>query len=141
MRMRTPLAYLFDRNCVLAATAGQIAAAVALDCEIAAVIVGQSPFDIGFVAKDIRLADPKPDAKNAAIAAAGTLSFAWAALRSTAEACDGLSGPPLVAMQTAEAILLPLVADGRLAAMVRRLNRLTIPGEWQALESIKELAA
>lgn len=130
MFMRTPLAYIFDRNCVLAATAGQLAAAHLLKVKIAGVIVGYSPWDVGFVAKDIRAAEPKPDAAHATVAAAGTIAFAWAAGRPSADAFAGLSGAPLAALVGADVILSPLVADGRLAALVRELDRFAIPGEW-----------
>src|SRR3954467_1382961 len=74
-RARLPEARRFDRNCVLAATAGQIIAANELGLSVSQIIVGESPFGVGNVAYNIKLAAHQIDRRTAIIAIAGAVGF------------------------------------------------------------------
>lgn len=126
--LRLPAARRFDRNCVLAATAGQIIAADALGLEIAAIVVGKTIFDVGPVARDIRLAAPRVNRDAAVIAAAGTLGFSLAAGMTVEEVRAGLEGEALAVSMDAWAMLAPWLIDGRLARLVRQLDVLRFSG-------------
>lgn len=120
--IRLPAAKRFDRNCVLASTAGQIVAAHELGLELAAILVGKTAFDVGLVARDIRLARPKADRNAAIITAAGTLAFALAAGLPIEDVRAGLEGEALAVAGAAAVLLMPWIEDGRFVRLVRALD-------------------
>lgn len=126
---RSPAARRFDRNCVLASTASQIVVALALGLEVAEIVTGESPFDVGTVAKDIRLAMPGADLGTAIVASAGAIGFCLAAGMPFEEITAGLQGQPLAAMTTADQLLQPWIDDGRLARLVAALDGFRLAGK------------
>lgn len=128
MQLRLPSARRYDRNCVLAATAGQVIAAKALGLEVAEIVVGESPFKVGKVAKDIRLAKPGANRETAIVVAAGTLGFAQAAGLELAEIRDELQGEPLAVLDAAISVVMPWIEDGRFARLVRALDAYQFEG-------------
>lgn len=125
--MRTPAAWRFDRNCVLSTVAGQLIAAAALKVPVKAVVVGESSFDVGPVAKDIVLEAPGFDADTAVIASAGIVGFLWAAGLPIEE--EGNSPTIQLTMYRAATLLTSSVEDGSYAALVRALDQLKVAGE------------
>lgn len=129
INLRSAAAYRFDRNCVLAATAGQIAACLDLDVEIAAIKVGVSLYDVGIVARDIRLADTKIGPKAAIIASAGSIAFTMAVGLPVELLCKDVDPRMQATLAIADTLIARWVTDWRLAALVKRLDRYSIPGE------------
>ncbi len=126
---RTYQAFRFDRNCVLAGTAGQIAAALHLDVPIAAILVGHSPYNVGVVARDIRLADTDIGPKAAIIASAGSVAFFKAGGMPVEELSQNIDVRMQAAIAIARALIEPWVIDWRLTRMIRRLDGYMLPGE------------
>lgn len=132
--MRTLAAYQFDRNCVLAATAGQVLAALNLDCPIKAIVYGQVAVDVGIVAREIKLVDPAADGQTALIAACGAVALNMAGGQPPTDMM-GFGAPVLSAAVTvAMTMVTPWVEDGRMKVLVRTLDRWSIPGDLTELE-------
>lgn len=127
-RTRLPAAKRYDRNCVLAATAGQIIAANTLGLKVDAIIVGDTPFDVGKVASDIRLAKPEIDAKTSLVAMAGIAGFGLAAGLTADEIRSEFEGIRQAAVDTAINILQPWIDNGRYARLVRALDAYQFAG-------------
>lgn len=128
-RRVSPQARQYDRNCILASTAAQIIAADALGLEIAAVVVGRTRFDVGPVARDIRLTAPAVDLKTAVVAGAGSLALGLAAGLSHDDIRAGLTGERQFVLEIAEEVLAPWLDDGRFVRLVRQLDLLRFDGE------------
>lgn len=127
--MRLPIAKRFDRNCVLAATAGQLIAAARLECIVTAIVVGDGMFDVGPVAMDLEFLSPAANRDSAIIAAAGTLGFGLAGGLERKEIIAGLSGAAAEAAEEAADIIMPWVEDGRFAALVKALEPMRFKGK------------
>lgn len=129
------MAYRYDRNCVLASTAGQVMMALELGQPIHAIVFGESAVRVGIVAKAVTLADAS-ETNAAVIGGAGIVAFYRAA------------DMPLVgiedddAARISEAIIITVdswIADGRLAALIRTLGNWTTPGLMTELGWLKPL--
>ena len=126
---RTPAARQFDRNCILAMTAGQLLAARVLEVPVRSIIVSDTLFETGPTARDIRLREPRADASAAIIAAAGTLAFAFAAGMALEDVRDGYSEEMLGVSTLAEVMLTPSIVDGSFAKLAIALGVLRQEGE------------
>lgn len=127
--MRLPLARRYDRNCVLACTAGQLVAATVLDCTVASIVIGESPFDVGPVAMDIELVAPAVSRDSAVIAAAGMIGFCLAGGLDPGDVAEGLTNAEADVAAEAAALIMPWIEDGRFAALVAALDPLRFKGK------------
>lgn len=127
--IRSAAAFRFDRNCVLAATAGQLAAALDLDVPVAAIVIGGSPYDVGIVAHDVRYAISDIGPKAAIIASAGSVAFFRAGELPVEELSKGVDLRMQAAFAIANAIIDQWVTDWRLTRMIRHLDTFGFPGE------------
>ena len=128
-RARLPEARRFDRNCVLASTAGQIIAASELGMVIEAIIVADTPYKVGKVAADIKLAAPQVDRLTATVAMAGVVGFCQAAGFTPDEIRAGYQEDrQRVVVNDAIGLLRPWIEDGRYARLVKALDTYQFSG-------------
>lgn len=137
--MRSLVAHRFDRNCVLAAVAGQILAALHLDCQIRAIVFGRSALDVGVVATAIELVNPESDGKTALIASAGVVAMRRAADLPLAELLDVKTPKLSASVVVASTLVDEWIVNGRLKALVTVLDVWTTPGEMTDLKWLNVL--
>lgn len=126
---RLPAARQFDRNCVLASTAGQIIAAAALGLEVSEIVVGNTLLKVGRVARDIKLAAPRGDRPTTVVAMAGMLGFCQAAGFTVDEIrSEYQSEIEREVVSEAAGLIQPWIDDGRFARLVRALDAYQFSG-------------
>lgn len=136
--LRSLTARQFDRNCVLAATAGQIAACTELGIPIAAIRVGFCTYDVGIVARDIRIDDPSPQTA-IVVSFAGSVAFH----RAADIPLDGIGIDGDQKIRATVAVVADLIdrwtADGRLRALIKVLDTIATPGDLTDLQWLRVL--
>lgn len=125
----TPEAKRYDRNCILAMTAGQLLVAQALGKAVKGIVVGKTRYSVGNVAYDVRFAEPLDEGPNSAlIAMAAHAALAHASGAPFEMRVKGLTMEQVIQLQRAEAILLPSIVDGSFKRVVQALDDLKAPG-------------
>lgn len=138
---RTAIGLRFDRNCILAGVAGRLLVALAIGASVEAIVVGETAFLVGPVAHDIEATPPPGDGPGVlTVNAGGALGFGYASGVSYAALTEGLSPEQLATFDIANAIVAHAIADRSMLYVVRRLDRLTIPGNHRSLEWLKSVS-
>jgi hypothetical protein len=129
-KVRTPTARQYDRNCVLAATAGQLLAAKHLDLPVRAIVVSpDTPFATGPIASDIRFVDMPSAEQMAVVVSTATLAFGLAAGMTVDDVRQDHTPLMVEVSQTAEKMLVPAIDDGSFARLVAALAMMRKAGE------------
>lgn len=137
---RTTLGWRFDRNCVLAGAAGRILTAIAIGVNIEAIVVGESELEVGPVAKDIEFGQPPLLLVQKLVIGAGSvLGFGYAAGLPYDDIVFGVDEEQRRSFETANAIVAPAIADQTMYRLVRRLDRMAMPGKYRSLEWLTAL--
>lgn len=132
---RTSLGWRFDRNCVLAGAAGQILTAIAIGVNIEAIVVGDHELNVGPVAKEIETGQPPLLLVQKKVLGAGSvLGFGYAAGLPYADIIFGVIEDERRAFETANAVVAPAIALKTMYRLVRRLDRMAMPGKYRSLE-------
>lgn len=133
---RTVIGMRFDRNCVLASVAAQLLVATVEGINVAAVVVGDIPLRVGVVAHAVEFGDDLVDQQPVYLMAAGLLGFGYAM---------GLGFDDIVedniyrhGMQRVRPTIDGAVVSGALKRIVRRLDRLSLPGKHRSLAWLTE---